>query len=332
MKERDVLAVLFVLVFVSGWFSSLAFYTPFPTEKPELIKVRLAYQFGFHYGAFIIMDEFDLIEKYSNVSVEVTFDRISGGSTINEAILAGSIDFAAMGVAPAIIGTDKGVGTKILASMGSKEHEIYTWRDDIQSLADLTASDKINLVKVYSIEEVSMVKAFKDLGKSMEELEAMTVYFSHADAYQLMLQREIDAAYTGEPYNTMYREDTEFHKIGSDTEVWGSPIVGSAFIATERMYVDHPEVVSAVFTAWIEAVGWINTNQEAAARLIGVSYDYEAEEAWELWQKARMTWNPSFGLNGVKDFADLLYDLEMIEKKLSEDELMYPMTIGLAGQ
>ena len=75
-------------------------------EESESIEVNFAYQYGFHYGTHIIMDHFDLVEKYTGGDAVGVFYRISGGSSINEGIIAGSIQFGSMSAHAALKGID----------------------------------------------------------------------------------------------------------------------------------------------------------------------------------------------------------------------------------
>ncbi len=296
-------------------------YWFYEMPEPQTVKLNFAYQVGFHYGPSIIMDHFDLVEKHSRGLVQGAYFKISGGSTINEAIVAGSIDFAQMGGPPAIKGVDQGIGTKILASFGSKEHEVWTWRADIQSLDDLTESDIVNAVKIYSIEHVGLIKA---LGR--EKADAISGFFSHSDAFQMMEEGLIDAAFTGVPYTLLYSENPRYHKISCDTDIWGVSLAGGVFIG--RADLDE-EIVDAVLDAWLEAVDWIKNNPKEASEIIGPVYDYSTDEAWELWQRSLIKWDATYGLTVLKTQADMMYDLDIVDKQLSNEDLMFPQTLEM---
>ena len=294
------------------------------TRPEPTTKLNFAFQVGFHYGVSIIMDYYDLVEKHSGNRIQASYFKISGGATINEAIVAGSIDFAQMGTPPAIKGVDQGIGTKILASFGSKEHEMWTWRSDINSVADLKERDIVGVVKPFSIEHVGLVKAFIDMGRTTEDANAISGFFSHSDAYQMMEEGLIDVAFSGVPYTVLYKENARYHKISNDTEIWGMPLAGGVFIGKANL---DEWIVDAVLAAWIEAIDWIQDNPKLASEIIGEVYEYEKEEAWELWQKSGIDWNPSFGLNVLETQASIMYDLEIIDKPLTNNEMLFPQTL-----
>lgn len=329
MKSRDliVLSVLIILFFAFGYVITLK---PKQVEvKP--VEVHLAYQFGFHYGQHVIMDHFDLIEKYSGGTVTAKFEKISGGSTINEAIVTGNIDFASMSAAAAIKGIDKGVDTKILISMGRKVAEIWTWRNDIQSIEDFSEGDIIAAVKLGSVQYVSITKAYLDIGRTREEAEAIMGFFSHADALQLMVQKEIDAAFTGPPYTTEY-EKMGYHKIGDELTIWGTYLPGSCLIGRVEFCEEHPEAIASVLMAWFEATDFIISNPKEASRIIGETYEYDADKAWTLWQEASLEWNPTFGLTALEELASMMYQLEFVSQNLEFEDICFGQTLGLIGR
>lgn len=277
------------------------------------------------------MDHFNLIEKYSGGRLTANFMKISGGSTINEAIVTENIDFASMSAAAAINGIDKGVDTKILISMGMKVAEIWTWREDIQSIEDFSEGDIVATVKLGSTQYVSLTKAYIDIGRTREEAEAIMGFFSHADALQLMIQREIDAAFSGPPYTTEY-EKMGYHKIADEVTIWGTYLPGSCMIGRVEFCEEHPEAMAAVLMAWFEATEYIISNPREASEIIGEAYEYDADEAWDLWQEASLEWNPTYGLSAIEELASMMYQLGFTENDLTFEDICFKQTLGLIGR
>lgn len=330
MKFRyDIVIPTLVIALAIAWGCSLSLQEQ--TPETVVTKVNLAYQFGFHYGQHVIMDHFNLIEKYSGGTLAATFHKISGGSTINEAIVTGNIDFASMSAAASIKGIDKGVPTKIFISMGMKVAEIWTWRDDIQSIEDFSEGDIVAAVKLGSVQYVSLTKAYLDIGRTREEAESIMGFFSHADALQLMIQKEIDAAFSGPPYTTEY-EKMGYHKVTDEVEIWGTALPGSVLIGRVEFTDEHPEAVAAVLMAWLEATEFILSNPQEASEIIGATYEYPADKAWELWQEASLEWNPTFGLTALEELASIMYQLEFTANNLKFEDICFKQTLGLIGR
>jgi len=75
-----------------------------PVVRAEVSEVRIAYQFGLVYLPLMVMQKEQLFEKQAARlglgPVKAQYSVLSGGNTMNDALLSGSIHFAAGGVAP----------------------------------------------------------------------------------------------------------------------------------------------------------------------------------------------------------------------------------------
>lgn len=301
------------------------------SETQEKVTVRFAYQFGFHYGQQIIMDHFDLVEKWSNGEAIATYQTISGGTTQIEAIIGKSLEFGSMGAAPAITGIAKGVDMKIFASMGRKQALIWTWREDINSLEDFTSSDTLNVAGLYSVYHMSLIKAYTDMGRTINDVDNVAVIYSHPDAFQLMEQREIDAVFASAPYNSMY-EEAGYKCIGDEPSIWGTPMAGSTLVGRIEFCEEYPQIASAVYMAWLEATNWINDNPQEASEIIGEIYGYDQNEVWQSFQDANLIFNPTFGLSALENFARIMYELDVIDNQLTEDDILFKHAQGVIGK
>jgi len=325
MKDVVILALVIVILGMSAVWAVAPIKPWEPTT--EIVEVRCSYQHGFYHGVQIIMDHFDMIEKYCARPVEVTYTQISGGSATNEAIVAGSIDLASMSLQPAIKGISAGVGTKILASMGIAERELWTWRDDIQNISDFQEGMKVSVLKPDSNVEVSFIKAFLDIGRTIEDAKAIGVYMGYADSLTAMELQEIDATFVGSPYNVECQKQG-YYKITDTSAIWGK-MPGSTYVVTEKMYEDYPDIVAAAFTAWCEACDWINQNPQEASEIIGAVYGYDEDEAWELWQLSELQFNPAYGLGTAESFAHTLYEFDIVDNDLTEDQILHSLARSL---
>jgi len=328
-RTKDVIIgtlVIIVLIMSAVWAVSPTKPWEPTTEK---VEVRCSYQHGFYHGVQIIMDHFNLIEKHCERPIDVTYTQLSGGSATNEAILAGHIDFASMSLQPAVIGISAGVKTKVLASMGIAERELWTWRDDINSIEDLKPGMKVSVLKPDSNVEVSLIKAYLDIERTVSAAKGICVYLEYADSLTAMELKEIDATFVGAPYNAECA-DRGYHKITDTSTIWGK-MPGSCYVATEKMYNEHPDIISAAFFAWCEACNWINENPKEASKIIGEAMLYNQDDAWELWQQSGLEFNPTYGLETSKEFSDTLYELGLIDNKLSEKQILFPVTRAMIG-
>src|SRR5690606_20716743 len=80
----------------------------------EVGEVKLARQYGIHYLPLIVMEQQKLVEKFAEQEglpdLKVSWTQLSGGAAGNDALLAGAIDYSAVGVGPLIQIWDKSKG------------------------------------------------------------------------------------------------------------------------------------------------------------------------------------------------------------------------------
>src|SRR5262245_27646199 len=68
-------------------------------------KIRIAQQFGISYLPLHVIRDQALIEKHGKaqgVDIAVEWTRLSGGASINDALLSGSVDIGASGIGPVL--------------------------------------------------------------------------------------------------------------------------------------------------------------------------------------------------------------------------------------
>ena len=74
--------------------------------RAEVSEVRLVRQFGIHYLPLVIMEHENLIEKNAAADgqkdVKVTWARLSGGASVNDALLAKAVDLIKTSKKPVI--------------------------------------------------------------------------------------------------------------------------------------------------------------------------------------------------------------------------------------
>ena len=125
----------------------------------EVTEVRLAQQTSMGYMQFSIMDRYKLIEKYAKAAgvgeIKVFWDTFNGPDHMNDALLAGRVDFVSGGVPGLITLWEKTVGTpqevRGVSAMSSQPFFLNTRDANIKSIRDLTAKDKIAAMEAAGI-------------------------------------------------------------------------------------------------------------------------------------------------------------------------------------
>ncbi len=238
------------------------------TKKTNSETVTIAYQYGMAYSPLLIMKEQQLIEKYCP-GVTVEWVLLNSGSAINEGIASGSIDVGAMGVAPAITGVMRGIPYRIFSAVSSQPQGLMTNLEDVEfdSLADITADQKIALVNIGSIQHILLAMAAKaELGDA-HALDNNIVAMSHPDGMTALLSGSVSYQLTTSPY--VFKELAEgIRMLDSITNIWPNGNTFIVAVASQNLHDDHPALYDAVVNALQEACAYIENNPQQVASLL----------------------------------------------------------------
>lgn len=245
----------------------------------EVTEVKLARQFGIHYLPLVVMEHEKLVEKHAKElglgNLKVIWAQLSGGASVNDALLSGAIDFTAGGVGPLIQIWDKSKGivdVKGVAAVSDVPMTLTTRNPNVKKLEDFTGGDRIALpaIKV-SMQAVTLqMAAAKIWGDgNYEKLDKLTVSMKHPDGLAAMLsgQGEITAHFTAAPYDFMELQDRKIHKVLDSYEVYGGPATLIVLYATQKFHDQNRKVYGAVLKALETATEMINKDKRRAAEI-----------------------------------------------------------------
>ncbi len=241
----------------------------------EVREVRLAKQYGLGYLPLIIMEEQHLVEKHAKAAglgdIKVTWATLGGGGAVNDALLSGSVDYIASGVAPLIVLWDKSKGAaKGVSALISTPNYLNTNNPAVKTVRDFTDKDRIALptVKV-SIQAIILQMAVaKEFGQeNFSKLDRLTVSMKHPDAMAALLSNrsEVTGHLTSPPFMFQELDDKRVHTVLNSYDVLGGPHTFNVFTTTKAFHDNNPKTYAAVFAALEEAVAYINKNKKAAA-------------------------------------------------------------------
>ncbi|MGH6862408.1 MAG: ABC transporter substrate-binding protein [Phyllobacterium sp.] len=237
--------------------------------------IRISQQFGTLYLPLHVIRDQNLIEKHAKAlgldDVKVEWAQLSGGDTINAALLSGSIDIAAAGIGPFLTLWDRTDGAvKIVAGLANQPNYLITNNANITSLKDFTANDKIALPAVgVSVQaRILQMAAEKQFGEgNQNKLDNNTVTLAHPDATAALLSgsTEVTAHLSNTPFQEQALKDPKIHKIFSSYDILGGPVTPTYLYATTDWRQANPKTFQAFFEALKEATTWIEANKKAAA-------------------------------------------------------------------
>lgn len=280
-------------------------------ENTEKETLTIAFQYGLAYAPFTIMKEQKLIEKNYDGELNIEWMNLNSGSAINEGFTSGSIDVAAMGIAPFITGVVKGIPYKMYGTISSQPHALMTNQESIQTIKDISSENKIALVNIGSIQHILLaMMAEKELGDA-HALDENIVAMSHPDGMSALLAGSVDCQLTTSPYIYQEQNEDNIHEVEGLDEVWPD---GNAFIVgliSDEYYEEHPEVYEAIVAATEEAMEYINTNKDEVAEILAETQEVTKEEMSEWLSDPACTFDMK--LPGIMDMAEFMEEYEFIE-------------------
>jgi len=289
-----------------------------PVDK----KIVIAYQHGMAYAPLNIMDKQELFEKYLP-DVEIELKELGSGSAMNEGIISGDVDIAMMGVAPYLIGWDKGVPYKIYSAISHQPSGLVTYDSEITSLVDFTKEDKIALPSYGSIQHILLAMAAeKELG-DMHAFDEQLINMKHPEGMQtLMTKQEVKGHFTTSPILNKELEIEGYHQVVSGVEAFGGDFTFAVGVAANDFYNNYPELYDGLVQATNEAMEFINENPEKTAEILA--------EVEGVTPEIMLTYLQADGVDytsepcGILEMAQFMQRGEFISKvPTSMDELVF---------
>jgi NitT/TauT family transport system substrate-binding protein len=240
-------------------------------------QLRIAEQFGIQYLMLSVAQDQKLIEKHGKalgVDVKLELVNLSGGTSINEALLSGSIDVGGAGPGPVLTLWDRTNGrqnVKIVASLGSLPYQLVTNNPKVKTIADLSDQDRIALPAV----GVSMQSRMLQLASAKlwgdaqyNRFDKLQVALPHPEATAAILKgnSEVSAHFSAPPFQEQeVAGNPRAHVVLTSYDVLGGPASASVLYATEKYRHDNPKTYQALIEGLAEAAALIKAKPELAA-------------------------------------------------------------------
>lgn len=240
-------------------------------------RLRIAEQFGIVYLLLNVAQDQKLVEKHgkaAGVDIAVEYVKLSGGASVNDALLSGSIDIAGAGVGPLLTIWDRTLGkqnVRGVASLGNFPYYLVSNNPSVKTIADFTDKDRIALpavgVSVQSrVLQYASAKLWGDA--QYNKLDRLQVAVPHPDATAAIIKggTEITAHFGNPPFQDQSLAGNPNARIVLNSyDVLGGPASATVLYATEKFRSENPKTYRAFVDALQEAAKWTTANPEKAA-------------------------------------------------------------------
>lgn len=277
--------------------------------------IRLAQQYGMQYAAVYVAQEMKLIEKRLP-GVALEWVKLGGGTAINEALIAGKLDAAFMGIPPALIAIDKGVEYRLAAGICVPPAQLMVRADAAGSLSELGPEDRIAVPGVGSIQHIMLsIAAEKELGNP-KAFDNSLVAMANPDAYTALISgTDIVAHFASMPYIDLEAES-------GMVSILSAPVKASIVCVTTKALHENAEAEKALLDALNEAIGLINAGDPEALKIIAATEKITEEQASKYVQWPGTIY--ASDVYGVQTLSDFMLKNGYIRNPIAAEDACWP--------
>jgi NitT/TauT family transport system substrate-binding protein len=313
--------------------------------RAEVSQVRISKGFGILYLPLIVMQDQQFLEKRATAAglgdIKVTWLMLDGGNVINDAMMAGTLDFAGTG-APGFVtlwAKAKGIpGVEVVGVSGMSSTSLWLManKPELKSLKDFKPNDRIALpgIKTSLAAVVLQMIAAKEFGEAnYAKMDPMTVSLPHPEALAALVggKTEIKAHFTSPPFQYIEAKSASVHRVLNSVDYLGNLTLDVTF--APKKFVDaNPKMTQAFIDAMDDATALIAKDKKLAAEIYARSSKVKVDPA-EVQKMiedkdAHFTATPE----GVMQFAEFMHKAGSIKMRPAKwSDMFVPQLSGRSG-
>lgn len=264
-----------------GWVSLFFLTATACAKEPAVVRIGHFPNVA-HAQALILHAQGDF-EKSISPATKVEWKVFNAGSSATEAIFAGKLDIAYIGPSPAINGYVKsgGEAVRIIAGAASGGAALVV-RDDIEiTKPEDFKGKRIATPQLGNTQDVSLRSwlASHDLILKEKGGDVQVLPLSNADQQTLFIKREIDAAWTTEPWVSLLEEKAGGKIFLDEATLWPNGEYATAVLLVRTAFLkENPELVKKFLKLHVETTDWIQKNPDEAKKLIKTAIEKETQK------------------------------------------------------
>jgi len=245
----------------------------------EVDEVKMMSQYGIGYMQLTLMKHDKLVEKHLAQeglgNTKVTWATMGAGAAANDALLSGSLHFAAGGTGPAFILWDKtqgNIGVKGVAALSSMPCLLVTRDPKVKTIADFTDQDRIAMAGAgSSVQTVYLQMAASKIWgiDHYKKLNPLMVNLPHPEGLRALLAGSsgVSAQFTSPPFQNIALENPAIHTVLNSYDVMGGANTFLMVWSTTKFRDENPKTYKAVVDALKEATDAVNADKKRAAEV-----------------------------------------------------------------
>lgn len=278
LKQSKTKFIIVLIIFITALFFISGCENKVQKKTKELV---IAEQYGLAYAPVQLLKELKIMEN-SAPQLKIEWKQLSNTAAIRESMLAGKVDLAFMAVPPFLIAQNKGMDWKIISGLSESPLGLMVNRDDINSLADFKADDKIALPQPGSVQHILLSMAAAEEFNDSQYFDQQLLTMRHPDAMNALLAgRDTAAHFASPPYLFLESREEGIREIMSGREAFGGEFTFIVGVCISDFYQEQPQKYQLFKTSLNKALQKLNNEKAAAAEILADNYDLEFAEIKE---------------------------------------------------
>lgn len=321
---------------------ALAVVAPVAAEQTE---INVAQQYGVSFLPLMVMERDKLIEKHAKAAglpeVKVNWVKVAGPSVMNDGLVSGTLQFAALG-APSLITlwakTKDNVAVKGVSAMTTYPLYLNTRNPNIKSVRDFSDKDKIAVpsVKISTQAIMLQMAAAKEFGDAnYARFDPWTVSLSHPDGLLAIVNNTggVNAHFTTSPFHEQEMKVPGIRTLTTSYDILGGPATAVVIAASGKYRDANPKTYKAFFDALKEAIDGINKDKRAASKVYLEQAKDTKDTPEDIYAMiAAPDYHYTLTPQKVYQTAEFMYKIGTIKAKpASWKELFFPEVHDLQG-
>ena len=295
----------------------------------EVGSVTLAHQFGWAYAPVYVMKAQGLVEKHAKkqgIELKADYKNLGSPGVIRDAMLAGQVQYGAVGVPTLITLADKtNLEWKAVGNIVSVPMNFNTTDAAAKTVCDIKGKIALPTIKT-SVQAVTLQIASKAQCGGATALDAKTVSMTHPDGMASLLNNQVDAHFTSPPFNELEVEKGagKVRTLTDSYKILGGKTSFILLVGSDKFRSANPKANAAVTAAFEEAVQWINANKKQAAELY-VKSEKTAETVDDVFKQMSSA-NTLFDTtpNRIGVYAKFMKEIGSVKRDMSWKDLSMP--------
>lgn len=254
-------------------FLALNFVACTKTEEKKDITIRSWHFPDIVHSAAMVGKATGAFEEALGPDVNIDWKIFNAGPSAIEALFAGEVDIGYIGPNPAVNGyvKSKGVALRIICGASSGGAGFVVREAAHISQIDDLVGKKIATPQLGNTQDVACRAWLKENGFEVSERggTVQVIPVRNPDQLTLFLKKEIDGAWTKEPWVSRLIKEGKGKLFLDEREIWPEgKFVTAHIIVRTKFKEEHPDLVKRWISAHVGLTDWINENLEEAKKII----------------------------------------------------------------